>query len=119
MKWLERFKPYKGDVYRPGQTLPEPAYETATGRKLYTVQQIRAAYSQGSKDSRSLLVRARNLLSHPSHWHATDEHAEKRLLLSSQIREHLAGLDESESWTEAEKRSQAPTAHQATKEPSK
>ena len=51
--FYSRLKPHKGDVYRPGQALPEPGYETATGRRLYTVQQIRAAYAQGAKDSRS------------------------------------------------------------------
>ena len=40
--FYNRLKPHKGDVYRPGQALPEPGYETATGRRLYTVQQIRA-----------------------------------------------------------------------------
>lgn len=59
MSRLDRFKPHSGDVYRPGDCLPEPQHQTATVRKLYTVQQIRAAYSQGTKDSRSLLVRAR------------------------------------------------------------
>jgi hypothetical protein len=104
MGWIDRFKPHKGDVYRPGQTLPEPGYETATGRKLYTVQQIRAAYAQGARDSRGLLVRARNLMSHPARWHAEESHAEKRLLLSAQIAEHLGGLDGCEAWTENGKR---------------
>lgn len=104
MNWLDRLKSHKGDVYRPGQALPEPGYETATGRKLYTVQQIRAAYAQGAKDSRSLLVRARNLLSHPAHWHAEEKHEEKRLSLSAQIAEHLNGLENCEAWTEREKR---------------
>lgn len=104
MSWLDRFKPHSGDVYRPGDCLPEPQHQTATGRKLYTVQQIRAAYSQGAKDSRSLLVRARNLLSHPAHWQATPEHHEKRQALSVEIAEHLNGLEKCEAWTEREKR---------------
>lgn len=104
MGWLDRFKPHSGDVYRPGECLPEPQHQTATGRKLYTVQQIRAAYAQGAKDSRSLLVRARNLLSQPAHWHATPEHGEKRQALSVEIAEHLSGLENCEAWTEREKR---------------
>ena len=104
MGWLDRFKPHSGDVYRPGECLPEPQHQTATGRKLYTVQQIRAAYAQGAKDSRSLLARARNLLSHPANWHAEEGHAEKRLQLSEQIAEHLNGLENCEAWTEREKR---------------
>ena len=104
MGWMDRFKPWSGDVYRPGECLPEPQHQTATGRKLYTVQQIRAAYAQGAKDSRGLLVRARNLLSHPANWHAEETHAEKRLLLSAQIAEHLSGLENCEAWTEREKR---------------
>lgn len=75
-----------------------------TRRKLYTVQQIRAAYAQGAKDSRRLLVRARNLLSHPAHWHATPEYGEKRQTLSVEIAEHLNGLKNCEAWTEREKR---------------
>lgn len=50
MSLLDRFKPYKGTGYKPGQILPEPDYETSTGRKLYTVQQIRAAYAQGKSE---------------------------------------------------------------------
>jgi hypothetical protein len=103
MSWMDRFKWHKGDVYRPGQLLPEPGYETATGRKLYTVQQIRAAYVQGAKDSHSLLVYARNLLSNPAHWHATDSHHAKRQELSEEIAVHLNGLDLSEAWTEQPK----------------
>ncbi len=100
MSWLDRFKPHKGDVYRPGQALPEPGYETATGRKLYTVQQIRKAYAQGQKDSLSLLCRARNLLSHPPHWVDTPSNVESRHRLCLEITEHLNGLELSEAWTE-------------------
>lgn len=110
MSWLDRFKPHKGDVYLPGQVLPEPGYETATGRKLYTVQQIRAAYAQGSRDARDLLTSARNLLSHPAHWHATPGHAESRQSLSEKIAVHLNGLNLSEAWTEREKRTVAKEA---------
>lgn len=56
--------------------------------------------AQGSKDSRSLLARARNLLSHPASWHADEGHAEKRLLLAEQIAEHLNGMENCEAWTE-------------------
>jgi hypothetical protein len=102
--FYSRLKTHKGDVYRPGECLPEPQHQTATGRKLYTVQQIRSAYSQGAKDSRRLLVLARNLLSHPDHWHATPEHADKRQALSTEIAKHLNGLENCEAWTEREKR---------------
>jgi hypothetical protein len=91
MGWIDRFKPWSGDVYRPGECLPEPQHQTATGRKLYTVQQIRAAYAQGAKDSRSLLVKAAKAL--PS--------AEQ---LKTEIAEHLNGLEGCEAWTEREKR---------------
>jgi hypothetical protein len=91
MSWLDRFKPHKGDVYKPGQALPEPAGETVTGRRLYTVSQMRADFKAGSNESQGLLVRARNLLSHPGHWHATPEHAEKRRALSDEIAAHLNG----------------------------
>lgn len=104
MNWLDRLKAHKGDVYRPGQTLPEPGYETATGRKLYTVQQIRAAYSQGAKDSRTLLTRCRNMLSHPAHWGADDEVIKARHALYTEVLEHLNGLEHSEAWTEKQKR---------------
>ena len=104
MSWLDRFKPHKGDVYMPGQTLPEPCYETATERKLYTVQQIRAAYAQGQRDSLSLLLRARNLLSHPPGWVDTPANSESRYALSVEIAEHMNGLELSEAWTEKQKR---------------
>lgn len=102
MSWLDRFRPHKGDVYKPWQALPEPGYETATGRKLYTVQQIRAAYAQGAKDSRSLLARCRNMLSHPAHWGADDDVIQARHALCTGVLEHLNGLDQSEAWTELE-----------------
>ena len=102
--FYSRLKPHKGDVYRPGQALPEPGYETATGRKLYTVQQIRAAYAQGAKDSRTLLTRCRNMLSHPAHWGADDEVIKARQALYTEVLEHLNGLEHSEAWTEREKR---------------
>lgn len=102
--FYNRLKPHKGDVYRPGQALPEPGYETATGRRLYTVQQIRAAYAQGAKDSRTLLTRCRNMLSHPAHWGADDEVMKARHALYTEVLEHLNGLEHSEAWTEAEKR---------------
>lgn len=104
MSWLDRLKAHKGDVYRPGQPLPEPGYETATGRKLYTVQQIRAAYAQGQRDSISLLRRARNLLSHPPGWVDTPTNSESRYALSVEIAEHMNGLELSEAWTEKQKR---------------
>lgn len=104
MSWLDRLKAHKGDVYRPGQALPEPGYETATGRKLYTVQQIRAAYAQGQRDSLSLLRRARNLLSHPPGWVDTPANSESRYALSVEIAEHMNGLELSEAWTEKQKR---------------
>ena len=56
--FYSRLKPHGGDVYRPGHPLPEPAYETATGRCLYTVQQVRAAYEQGRKDERAAIIKA-------------------------------------------------------------
>jgi hypothetical protein len=90
--FYSRLKPHKGDVYRPGQALPEPGYETATGRRLYTVQQIRAAYAQGAKDSRSLLTRCRNMLSHPAHWGADDDVMKARHALYTEVLEHLNGL---------------------------
>jgi hypothetical protein len=93
MGWLDRFKPHKGDVYDPGQVLPKPAYQTATGRRLFTVQQMRSAYAQGSKDSRALLVRCRNLLSHPAHWGADDEVIASRRALYTEVVEHLNDLD--------------------------
>ena len=34
------FRPYKGAVYRLGMAMPEPEYETATGRRLFTVTQM-------------------------------------------------------------------------------
>lgn len=34
------FRPYKGAVYRLGLAMPEPEYETATGRRLFTVAQM-------------------------------------------------------------------------------
>ena len=34
------FRPYKGAVYRLGLAMPEPEYETATGRRLFTVTQM-------------------------------------------------------------------------------
>lgn len=89
MAWLDRFKPHQGAVHLPGQALPEPEYETATGRRLYTVQQMRAAYAQGAKDSRSLLVRCRNLLSHPSHWFSEAEHIATRERLYAEIIAHV------------------------------
>jgi hypothetical protein len=102
--FYSRLKPHKGDVYRPGQVLPEPDYETATGRKLYTVQQIRAAYAQGAKDSRTLLTRCRNMLSHPAHWGADDDVIKARHALYTEVLEHLNGLENCESWTERERR---------------
>jgi hypothetical protein len=91
------------EKFRPGHVLPEPEYQTPTGRKLYTVSQIRDAYEQGMKDSKTLLVRSRNLLSHPQHWHGTEAHAEKRMTLSKEIANHLNGLAASKAWTEAGK----------------
>ena len=102
--FYSRLKPHKGDVYRPGQALPEPGYETATGRRLYTVQQIRAAYAQGAKDSRTLLTRCRNMLSHPAHWGADDEVIRARHALYTEVLEHLNGLESCEAWTERERR---------------
>jgi len=102
--FYSRLKPHKGDVYRPGQALPEPGYETATGRRLYTVQQIRAAYAQGANDSRTLLTRCRNMLSHPAHWGAEDSLIRARHALYTEVLEHLTGLENCEAWTEREKR---------------
>lgn len=102
--FYSRLKPHRGDVYRPGQALPEPGYETATGRKLYTVQQIRAAYAHGAKDSRTLLTRCRNMLSHPAHWGAEDSVIRARHALYTEVLEHLNGLENCEAWTEREKR---------------
>ena len=104
MSWLNKFKSHAGEIYKSGMALPEPNYETATGRKLYTVQQIRAAYAQGQKDSISLLRRARNLLSHPPGWVDTASNSESRYALSLEIAEHMNGLELSESWTEKQKR---------------
>lgn len=93
MSWLERFKPHKGTVRNIGQQwLPDPSYETATGRRLYTVQQMRAAYSQGSKDALGLLARARNLLSHPPHWCADPANKESRYALSVEIDQFMHGI---------------------------
>ena len=47
MSWIDIFKRHKRDVYGSGQALPEPAYETATGRRLYTVHQMQDAYAAG------------------------------------------------------------------------
>jgi hypothetical protein len=102
--FYSRLKPHKGDVYRPGECLPEPQHQTATGRKLYTVQQIRAAYSQGAKDSRTLLTRCRNMLSHPAHWGAEESVVAARYKLYTEVLEHLNGLENCEAWTEREKR---------------
>jgi hypothetical protein len=63
--------------------------------QLYTVQQTRAAYAQGQKDSRKLLVRARNIMSHPANWAEEQTHHESRLRLSVEIAEHLNGLENS------------------------
>ena len=51
--WIKKHKPYSGRVYKSGKAMPEPNYETATGRTLYTVAQMHAAYEQGAKDERS------------------------------------------------------------------
>ncbi len=41
MSLIEKlFRPYKGSVYRLGMAMPEPEYETATGRRLFTVSQM-------------------------------------------------------------------------------
>lgn len=40
-------------------------------------------------EANNLLVRARNLLSHPAYWHGTPEHHEKRQALSLKITEYL------------------------------
>ena len=104
MGWLDRFKPHSGGVYRPGECLPGPQHQTATGRKLYTVQQIRAAYVQCAKNSRTLLTRCRNMLSHPANWGADDDVMKARRALYTEVLEHLNGLEHSEAWTEAEKR---------------
>ena len=93
MGWMDRFKPWSGDVYRPGECLPEPQHQTATGRKLYTVQQIRAAYSQGAKDSRTLLTRCRNMLSHPAHWGAEESVVAARYKLYTEVHPPLVSVD--------------------------
>ena len=82
----------------------KPQHQTATGRKLYTVQQIRAAYAQGTRDSRGLLVRCRNMLSHPAHWGAEEGVVAARYKLYTEVLEHLNGLENCEAWTEREKR---------------
>jgi hypothetical protein len=102
--FYSRLKPHKGDVYRPGECLPEPQHQTAAGRKQYTVQQIRAAYSQGVKDSRTLLTRCRNMLSHPAHWGAEESVVAARYKLYTEVLEHLNGLENCEASTKREKR---------------
>ena len=89
--FYSRRKPHKGDVYRPGQALPEPGYETATGRELYTAQQIRAAYAQGAKDSRTLLTRCRNMLSHPAHWGADEDVIRARHGQAGKLKQAVSG----------------------------
>lgn len=99
MSWIDKLKPFKGDVYRPGQCLPEPDAETATGRKLYTVQQIRSAYKQGGKHACALLIRCRNVL---SHGELADPVIKAQLY--ADLIAHLEGLEQCESWTCREKR---------------
>ena len=50
MKWLDKLKPTKGEVYIKSNLLPESDYETATGRCLYTIAAIRKAYDAGFTD---------------------------------------------------------------------
>ncbi len=47
MKWLDKLKPTKGEVYIKGNALPESDHETATGRALYTITALRKAYDAG------------------------------------------------------------------------
>ena len=68
------------------------------------MQQIRAAYAQGAKDARGLLMRCRNMLSHPAHWGADDGVIKARYALYTEVLEHLGGLENCESWTERERR---------------
>ena len=49
MKWLERLKAHQAANYVRGQACPSD-YETATGRKLYTVSSVKSAYRQGVED---------------------------------------------------------------------
>lgn len=54
---MDRFKCFRGDVYKRGALLPEPEYETATGRRLYTVQQMQKCYEEGCKESAAEIER--------------------------------------------------------------
>ena len=51
MKWLDKLKPTKGEVYIKGGALPDSDHETATGRALYTVTALRKAYDAGFEDA--------------------------------------------------------------------
>ena len=89
MDCINKLKPYRGAVYREGQTLPESTYGTATGRRLYTVQQLRASYARGGKESIEILKRCRNMLSHPAHWSADEKVLAARSLLYLDTVKHL------------------------------
>lgn len=89
MRWFKKQNPTKGDVYVKGNALPESDHETATGRQMYTITAIRKAYDAGTNDSRELLVKCRNLLSHPAHWGANDEVVIARRAVYSEVCEFL------------------------------
>ena len=99
MRWVEIWWPFVGVVCRAGRWLPGADAETATGRKLYTVQQIRSAYKQGGKHACALLIRCRNVL---SHGELADPVIKAQLY--ADLIAHLEGLEQCESWTCREKR---------------
>jgi hypothetical protein len=84
-----------------GQYLPEPAWVTATGRCLYTSGQMRDFYNSAVVNSRSLLVRSRNLLTHPEAW-IQNSPARDRIVL--ELSKHIANLHGQDSPVQKYKR---------------
>lgn len=53
---LDKFKPHKWEVYRPGMAIPEPDYETATGRCLYSKPAVEKMLIAAAKAERERLA---------------------------------------------------------------
>ena len=56
------FRPHKGAVYRHGLAMPEAEYETATGRRLFTVAQMEKIAAIGIDAGREECEREINML---------------------------------------------------------
>lgn len=51
-------RPYQGAIYRIGLAMPEPEYETATGRMLYTISQVEKIVAQAIEAEREACAKA-------------------------------------------------------------